>query len=76
MHANSIPDPVCSSGGRSVGDLAGARRPRDAIERSPCLALVVADHLLGRADDRAEALARRPESRPISRSRAARLRLG
>ena len=36
----------------------------------------VADHLFVRAQDRAEALARRPVSWPISRTRAARLRLG
>ena len=35
----------------------------------------VADHLFIAAEDRAEALARRPESWPISRTRAARLRL-
>lgn len=35
----------------------------------------VADHLFIRAEDRAEALARRPVSWPISRTRAARLRL-
>lgn len=35
-----------------------------------------ADHLFIRAEDRAEALARRPVSWPISRTRAARLHLG
>ena len=34
----------------------------------------VADHLFLRAEDRAEALTRRPASWPITRTRAARLR--
>ena len=60
----------------------GATDPMGAIPMMYELFLIdiatgaVADHLFVRADDRAEALARRPVSWPISRTRAARLRPG